>query len=150
LFEVPSAALAADLLAKEVKFFSIGTNDLIQYTVAVDRGNDRITHLYKPTHPAILRLIRMVVEAARANNIWTGVCGEMAGDIVLTPLLLGLGIDELSTTATVVPRVKKAVQSVSLTDCQALAEQALQTTTSGDILQLCIDFARSRYGELVT
>jgi phosphotransferase system enzyme I (PtsI) len=150
MVEVPSAALAADLLAKEVKFFSIGTNDLIQYTVAVDRGNDRITHLYKPTHPAILRLIRMVVEAARANNIWTGVCGEMAGDIVLTPLLLGLGIDELSTTATVVPRVKKAVQSVSLTDCQALAEQALQTTTSGDILQLCIDFARSRYGELVT
>jgi phosphotransferase system enzyme I (PtsI) len=150
MVEVPSAALAADLLAKEVKFFSIGTNDLIQYTVAVDRGNDRITHLYKPTHPAILRLIQMVVSAARENNIWTGVCGEMAGDIVLTPLLLGLGIDELSTSATVVPRVKKAVQSVSLSDCQKLAEQALQTTTSGDILQICLDFARSRYGELVS
>ena len=150
MVEVPSAALAADLLAKEVSFFSIGTNDLIQYTVAVDRGNDRITHLYKPTHPAILRLIQMVVIAARENNIWTGVCGEMAGDIVLTPLLLGLGIDELSTSATVVPRVKKAVQSVSLTECQKLAEQALQTTTSGEILQLCVDFANSHYSELVS
>jgi phosphotransferase system enzyme I (PtsI) len=149
MVEVPSAALAADLLAKEVSFFSIGTNDLIQYTIAVDRGNDRIMHLYKPTHPAILRLIHMVVEAARANGIWTGVCGEMAGDITLAPLLLGLGIDELSTSATLVPRVKKAVQSVSLTDCQKLAEQALQTTTSGDIMRLCADFARSRYGELV-
>jgi len=150
MIEVPSAALAADLLAKEAKFFSIGTNDLIQYTIAVDRVNDRIAHLYKPTHPAILRLIKMVVEAARANNIWTGVCGEMAGDIVLTPLLLGLGIDELSTSATLVPRVKKAVQSVSLTDCQALAAQALQSCTSSDVLQLCLDMARSRYDDLVS
>ncbi len=150
MIEVPSAALAADLLAREVKFFSIGTNDLIQYTIAVDRVNDRIAHLYKPTHPAILRLIKMVVDAARANNIWTGVCGEMAGDIVLAPLLLGLGIDELSTSPTLVPRVKKAVQSVSLIDCQILAEQALQSQTSSDILQLCVDFARSRYDELVS
>ncbi|HEY8900507.1 MAG TPA: phosphoenolpyruvate--protein phosphotransferase [Chthoniobacterales bacterium] len=150
MIEVPSAALSADLLAREAKFFSIGTNDLIQYAIAVDRVNDRIAHLYKPTHPAILRLIRMVVEAARANNIWTGVCGEMAGDIVLTPLLLGLGIDELSTSATLVPRVKKAVQSLSLTDCQALAEQALRSSTSSDILQLCVDLARSRYDDLVS
>ena len=150
MIEVPSAALAADVLAKEVKFFSLGTNDLIQYTIAVDRGNDRIAHLYKPTHPAILRLIRMVVEAARANNIWAGVCGEMAGDIVLTPLLLGLGIDELSTSPTLVSRVKKAVQSVSLTDCQALVEQAMRSNTSSDILQLCVDFARSRYDELIS
>jgi phosphotransferase system enzyme I (PtsI) len=150
MIEVPSAALAADVLAKEVKFFSIGTNDLIQYTIAVDRVNDRIAHLYKPTHPAILRLIKMVVDAARANGIWTGVCGEMAGDIVLTPLLLGLGIDELSTSPTLVPRVKKAVQSVSLTDCQALAEKSLRSNTSSDILQLCVDFARSRYDDLIS
>ncbi len=150
MIEVPSAALAADLLAKEVQFFSIGTNDLIQYTIAVDRVNERIAHLYKPTHPAILRLIKMVVEAARANGIWTGVCGEMAGDIVLAPLLLGLGIDELSTSPTLVPRVKKAVQSVSLVDCQDLAEKSLQANTSSDILQLCVDFARSRYDELVS
>ena len=155
MIEVPSAALAADLLAKEVRFFSIGTNDLIQVEARgridrIDRVNDRIAHLYKPTHPAILRLIKMVVDAARANGIWTGVCGEMAGDIVLTPLLLGLGIDELSTSPTQVPRVKKAVQSVSLTDCQALAAAALQSNTSSDILQLCVDFARSRYDELVS
>ncbi len=150
MIEVPSAALAADVLAKEVKFFSIGTNDLIQYTIAVDRVNDRIAHLYKPTHPAILRLIKIVVEAARANNIWTGVCGEMAGDIVLTPLLLGLGIDELSTSPTLVPRVKKAVQSMSLTDCQALASEALASNTSSDILQLCVNFARRRYDELIS
>ena len=150
MIEVPSAALAADVLAKEVSFFSIGTNDLIQYTIAVDRVNDRIAHLYKPTHPAILRLIKMVVDAARENNIWTGVCGEMAGDIVLTPLLLGLGIDELSTSPTLVPRVKKAVQSMSLTDCQALAAVALRSGTSSDILQLCVDFARNRYDELVS
>jgi len=150
MVEVPSAALSADVLAKEVNFFSIGTNDLIQYTVAVDRGNERIAHLYKPTHPAILRLIRMVVNAARDNNIWTGVCGEMAGDIVLTPLLLGLGIDELSTSATLVPRVKKAVQSVSLTECQKFAEACLKASTSADILQLSIDFARSHYAELVS
>ncbi len=149
MIEVPSAALSADLLAREAKFFSIGTNDLIQYTIAVDRVNDRIAHLYKPTHPAILRLIRMVVEAARANHIWTGVCGEMAGDIVLTPLLLGLGIDELSTSATLVPRVKKAVQSLALTECQALVEEALRSNTSSDILQLCLDMARARYGDLV-
>jgi phosphotransferase system enzyme I (PtsI) len=150
MIEVPSAALVADVLAKEVKFFSIGTNDLIQYTIAVDRVNDRIAHLYKPTHPAILRLIKMVVEAARENGIWTGVCGEMAGDIVLTPLLLGLGIDELSTSPTLVPRVKKAVQSVSLIECQQLAERSLKANSSSDILQLCVDFARSRYDELVS
>ncbi|MGH8048411.1 MAG: phosphoenolpyruvate--protein phosphotransferase [Chthoniobacterales bacterium] len=150
MIEVPSAALAADVLAKEMKFFSIGTNDLIQYTIAVDRVNDRIAHLYKPTHPAILRLIRMVVDAARANGIWTGVCGEMAGDIVLTPLLLGIGIDELSTSATLVPRVKKVVQSVSLTECQALAAEAMRTDTSSEIMQLCVDFARARYDELLS
>jgi phosphotransferase system enzyme I (PtsI) len=150
MVEVPSAALSADLLAKEVDFFSIGTNDLIQYTIAVDRVNDRIAHLYKPTHPAILRLIRMVVDAARANHIWTGVCGEMAGDIVLTPLLLGLGIDELSTSATLVPRVKKAVQSLKLTDCQSLAEQALKSGTSKEVLQLCLDSARAHYGDLIS
>lgn len=150
MIEVPSAALAADILAREVKFFSIGTNDLIQYTIAVDRVNDRIAHLYKPTHPAILRLIRMVVQAARANGIWTGVCGEMAGDIVLTPLLLGLGVDELSTSPATVPRVKKAIQSLKLTECQALAEQALRTETSSDILQLCLDLAHARYHDLVS
>lgn len=149
MIEVPSAALSADLLAREAKFFSIGTNDLIQYTIAVDRGNERITHLYKPTHPAILRLINSVVAAAHSNGIWVGVCGEMASDITLTPLLLGVGIDELSTSPAVVPRVKKAVQSLDLPACRQLAATALNSTTSAEILQLCTELAKARYPQLV-
>lgn len=149
MIEVPSAALCADLIAKEVDFFSIGTNDLIQYTIAVDRVNERITHLYKPTHPAILRLIRKVVEAGHAEGIWVGVCGEMASDIVLTPLLIGLGIDELSTNPAAVPRVKRAVQCLDLPACRTLAERALGESHSAEILSLCAALARARYEELV-
>lgn len=112
MIEIPSAVLSADHLAREARFFSIGTNDLIQYSIAVDRGNENIAHLYNPTHPAILRMIKMVVDAGRANGIWTGICGEMAADVLLTPLLIGLGVDELSVTSAVVPRIKKAIQSL--------------------------------------
>src|ERR1700757_345798 len=118
MIEIPSAAISADSLAREVDFFSIGTNDLIQYAIAVDRVNERIAHLYEPTHPAVLRLLKMVADAGHANDIWVGVCGEMAGDIALVPLLLGLGVDELSAAATLVPRVKRAVQSLSISECR--------------------------------
>ncbi len=149
MIEIPSAAISADILAREVNFFSIGTNDLIQYAIAVDRMNERIAHLYEPTHPAIIRLIRMTVEAAHARGIWVGVCGEMAGDIALTPLLLGLGVDELSTGAAIVPRVKRAVQSLDLNVCRQLIEDIQSLDSAGAILEKCQAVARSHYPELM-
>jgi len=149
MIEVPSAALSADHLAREVKFFSIGTNDLIQYAIAVDRGNDHIAHLYEPTHPSIIRMIKTVVDAARRHSIWTGVCGEMAGDIQLTPLLLGLGVDELSASSTVVPRVKKAVQSLSMPVCETLAREVLELDTGEAILNRCLEVVHTYYSELL-
>jgi len=148
MIEIPSAVLAADHLAREARFFSIGTNDLIQYSIAVDRGNDYIAHLYNPTHPAILRMIKMVVDAARTNGIWTGVCGEMAADVLLTPLLIGLGVDELSATSAVVPRVKKAVQSLDASRCEELVRQALQMHDSSAIADLSTMMARECYAEI--
>ncbi len=148
MIEIPSAVLAADHLAREARFFSIGTNDLIQYSIAVDRGNDYIAHLYNPTHPAILRMIKMVVDAARTNGIWTGVCGEMAADVLLTPLLIGLGVDELSATSAVVPRVKKAVQSLDASRCEELVRQALQMHDSSAIAALSTMMARECYAEI--
>jgi len=148
MVEIPSAVLAADHLAREARFFSIGTNDLIQYTIAVDRVNDRIAHLYNPTHPAILRMIKMVVDAARSNGIWTGVCGEMAGDVLLTPLLLGLGVDELSVTNAILPRVKKAVQSLDLGRCEELVRQVLPMEESAAIAGLSTQLARECYPDI--
>lgn len=148
MIEIPSAAIAADLLAPLVSFFSIGTNDLIMYSIAVDRLNEHIAHLYEPTNPAIIRLIRMTVQAAHAHNLWVGVCGEMAGDIALTPLLLGLGVDELSTGAALVPRVKRAVQALDLAACLQLLEEVKGMESSAEILAKCEAVARSHYGEL--
>jgi phosphotransferase system enzyme I (PtsI) len=149
MIEIPSAALCANVLASEVDFFSIGTNDLIQYTLAVDRVNEKIAHLYEPTHPAILRLLRMIAEAAHAHHIWVGVCGEMAGDVALVPLLLGLGMDELSAGATSVPRVKRAVQNLAIPECRELVEETLKLNTSSEILTRCLELADKRYGDLL-
>jgi phosphoenolpyruvate-protein phosphotransferase (PTS system enzyme I) len=149
MIEIPSAAIAADGIAREVDFFSIGTNDLIQYAIAVDRLNEHIAHLYEPTHPAIIRLIRMIVDAAHAHDLWVGVCGEMAGDIMLTPLLLGLGVDELSAGSALVPRVKRAVQSLDLAVCLQLIEDIRHLDNAGDILAKCEEVARAHYGELL-
>ena len=130
MIEIPSAAMTADILAKECQFFSIGTNDLIQYALAVDRVNERIAHLYDPTHPAIIRLIAQVVESAHRSNIKVGLCGEMAGDVTLTPLLVGLGLDELSTSPSIVPQLKKVIRSIHKSKAVEIAQFAMLSNSS--------------------
>jgi phosphoenolpyruvate-protein phosphotransferase (PTS system enzyme I) len=149
MIEIPSAAICASVLANEVDFFSIGTNDLIQYALAVDRVNEKIAHLYEPTHPAVMRLLKMIADAAHDHNLWVGVCGEMAGDIALIPLLLGLGMDELSTAAILVPRVKRAVQSLTIPECRELVEETFKLDTASEILARCLELADKRYGDLL-
>jgi phosphoenolpyruvate-protein phosphotransferase (PTS system enzyme I) len=134
MIEIPSAAVIADLLGKRAKFFSLGTNDLIQYTLAVDRLNEKIAHLYEPTHPAILRLIKTTVEAAHRHGIHASVCGEMGGDPVMTPLLLGLGVDELSAAPPLVPSIKFLIRHLKLSEARELAEFALNCESSSEIL----------------
>ena len=142
MIEIPSAVMVADALARRLKFFSLGTNDLIQYTLAVDRMNERVAHLYEPTHPAILRLIQATVEAGHRHNIWVGVCGEMAGDPVLTPLLLGLGVDELSAAPPLVPSVKFLVRRLKMGEARELAKFALNCESGAEILARCQSLAR--------
>lgn len=133
MIEIPSAALASDVLAKEVSFFSIGTNDLIQYVLAIDRMNEKIAYLYEPTHPAILRLIDMVIRNGHASNIWVGSCGEMAADPKIAILLLGMGIDEISASPVVLPKIKKAIRSVRYADAKEIARQAMTLQTGREI-----------------
>ena len=142
MIEIPSAVMVADSLAKRLKFFSLGTNDLIQYTLAVDRMNEKVAHLYEPTHPAVLRLIKATVDSAHRNGIWTGVCGEMAGDPALTPLLLGLGVDELSATPSLVPPVKYLIRRLKVEETKELAEFALNCESSSEILSRSLGLAR--------
>ena len=149
MIEVPAAALCADLLAPEVDFFSIGTNDLIQYTLAVDRVNPYVASLYQPTHPSVIRLIKRTIDAARDHGIWTGVCGEMAGDIRLTPLLIGLGVEELSVGPQLVASVGQAVRSLSYAECAAMSDDALRHNRSQGILDLSLSLARKHYGALL-
>jgi phosphotransferase system enzyme I (PtsI) len=125
MVETPSAVWVADLMAREASFFSIGTNDLIQYTLAMDRDNARLGDLYQPLHPSILRSIRHTVTCGHAAGRWVGVCGEMAGDPRHAVLLIGLGVDELSASCWDLPRIKAALRSVTLAQAQDIAEQAL-------------------------
>ena len=150
MIEVPSAALTAHLLAPRVKFFSIGTNDLIQYTLAVDRVNERITYLYEPTHPAILRLIKRTIDAGHEAGIWTGVCGEMAGNPVLAPLLMGLGADELSCSPNLVPMVKGVLRAVHYHQAERLAAEALASSSGAEILDLCLKLTKEMAPEIVS
>ena len=142
MIETPSAVIIADSLAKRLKFFSIGTNDLIQYSLAVDRMNERIAHLYEPTHPAIVRLIKATVEAAHNRKIWVSVCGEMASEPTLAPLLLGLGVDELSVSPALLPPVKFIIRRLKLSEAKELAAFALECESAADILARSQELAR--------
>ena len=148
MIEVPSAAIIADQIAGEVDFFSIGTNDLIQYTIAVDRVNERVANLYQPAHPAIVRLLRIIIEAAHQGKIWAGVCGELAGEIALTPLLIGLGVDELSVGPFQVPLVKRAILSLDTATCEALVAEVMQMSDAEAIFARCHEVAKAHYPEL--
>jgi len=144
MIEIPSAAVTADLLAKQCAFFSVGTNDLIQYLLAIDRVNDRIAHLYEPTHPAVLRTLKQIVDEAHRNKIPVSVCGEMAGDPVYTPLLFGLGVDSLSMSPAWLPSVRYLVRAMTMADARKLAADALTMSSPKEIYARCEEFYRAR------
>jgi phosphotransferase system enzyme I (PtsI) len=133
MIEVPSAALLADRLAREVDFFSIGTNDLVQYTLAADRNNENVASLYNPADPAVLRLIQMVVEAAKRERIGLNVCGEMSGEPMFAPLLVGLGLRQLSATPRKIPDIKRVIRSLTAQDAERVAGEAVRMETAREV-----------------
>ncbi len=133
MIETPSAALTCDILAKEVDFFSVGTNDLIQYALAVDRANEKIAYLYEPTHPAVLRLIKEIVDTGHREGIWIGLCGEMSAEPAFTILLVGLELDELSTSSVALPEIKKVIRSITLSEAKEITQHALSLPTAEEI-----------------
>ena len=142
MIEIPAAALIANELAKECDFFSIGTNDLIQYTVAVERGNKKIANLYTHFHPAVIRLIKKAIEGAHKNHILCGMCGEAAGDVTFIPLLIGLGLDEFSMNANKVLNVRKLIRKLDFKECQKLADEVLKLATSDEVEKLLVKYTR--------
>ncbi len=149
MIEIPSAAVIADLIAPEVDFLSLGTNDLIQYSLAVDRLNERVADLYQSTHPGVLRLIRTVVEAGKKAGVRVCMCGEMAGDIALTPLLVGLGLDELSVSCGQVPRLKQAIRQLNEAECLLLADEVMSLSNPDEIRQRSRVIAERCHGDLL-
>ena len=145
MVEIPSTAVMADQFAKEVDFFSIGTNDLIQYTLAADRMNERISYLYQPYNPAILRLVKMVIDAAHKEGKWAGMCGEMAGDETAIPLLLGLGLDEFSMSATSILKARSLIKKLNRSEMEQLAFEALNKRTTAEVVELVEKAVSSQY-----
>jgi len=149
MIEVPSAALTSDILAKEVDFFSIGTNDLIQYSLAVDRVNEKIAYLYEPAHPAVLRLVKSIIDNGHSAGIWVGMCGEMAGDINMTLVLLGLGLDEFSTSPMAIPQIKRIIRSVSMSQAEEIAREAITLPTGKEVEAFASKKLRTIIPELI-
>jgi phosphotransferase system enzyme I (PtsI) len=133
MIEVPSAVMTADILAEKVDFFSIGTNDLIQYTIAIDRGNRHVAHLYQPLHPAMLRMIKRTCDAGKAKGIKTFMCGEMAGEPLYAPILMGLGVDELSMNPQSIPLVKNAIRSIRAASLKGFVDEVMYMTTPEEV-----------------
>jgi phosphotransferase system enzyme I (PtsI) len=150
MIEVPSAALCADILAPKTDFFSIGTNDLIQYTIAVDRGNDKIAYLYQPFHPGVLRLIQMIVEKGHASGIPVAMCGEMAGDPLSTVLLLGMGLDEFSMSPQSLLEIKNIIRSITLAEAQELVKTVMRMDSYININTYVREWMHDRFGDVVT
>ncbi|MDR0932560.1 MAG: phosphoenolpyruvate--protein phosphotransferase [Victivallales bacterium] len=148
MVETPAAALMADKLAPLVDFFSIGSNDLVQYTMAIDRGNERVAYLYRPSHPAILELIRVCVDAARKHNIWVSVCGQIAADVYMVPLLIGLGVHELSMTPSSVAVVRRVIRSMAMYEMEQAAQAALNCTNATDALAIAEVLINQRVPEV--
>jgi phosphotransferase system enzyme I (PtsI) len=146
MIEIPSAALTAGILAQKSAFFSLGTNDLLQYTLAVDRGNEKVGYLSQPFHPAMLRLLKMTIDAAHAGGIKAAMCGELAGSVLAAPVLLGLGLDEFSMTASSIPQVKRIIRGISLEDCRVLAEKVLASASYGHTHAMVNAWLTERYG----
>ena len=149
MIEVPSAALLSSKLAKEVDFFSVGTNDLVQYTLAVDRINENVSDLYQPANPAVIKLLDQTVRSGHDEGIWVGVCGEMASDLLLTPLLLGLGFDEFSVGSPQVPAVKYALRKLNYRECKEMAKEAIKCGDEEAVLNLCREIANTAYPEII-
>jgi phosphotransferase system enzyme I (PtsI) len=136
MIEIPSAAVITDILAKEVDFVSIGTNDLIQYTLAVDRGNENVVNIYDPAHPAVLRLIKQIIDNAHKEKIEVAMCGEMAGDPLYTPILLGFGLDEFSVSPSQIFRIKKVVRNISFKEVKEITDKILQCSDKASISKM--------------
>jgi len=145
MIEVPTAVLTADILAREADFFSIGTNDLIQYSLAIDRVNDAVSHLYEPLHPGVLRMIKMTVDSAHREGIEVGMCGEMAGEPLYVPLLLGMGLDELSMNALAIPKTKKIVRQSNQEECSRLVSELLGLESAYQVKEKAVQFFKDRY-----
>jgi phosphotransferase system enzyme I (PtsI) len=148
MIETPAAVLMSDVLAKECDFFSIGSNDLTQYALAVDRTNAKLAYLFNPFHPSVLRAIRETVQAAHREGCWVSLCGEMAGDALAIPLLVGLGIDDLSMSPAMIPEVKQIIRSITLDEAHDIATRAVRLSTSNEVVDLIKEFMRERFSDL--